>query len=350
MDDVKLRQKNIIALFRSPTFLLRWIGILLSIAFLLWILHSFDLTGVANALQSANYLFLLPAAMVLVLDYIFRSYRWGILFDDRRKVGRSSLFIAYMIGFLANNILPARSGDLVRAYILGQREEISKTTTFATILVERVADLLVTLFLIPVTLIFFPVSEWLTTTAIVIAVVGFTGSAILFLIGRRGRDFVNRIPVHFLSLPIGFRKLFKKLADNFIIGVSGMHTKRKYLAFICYTAMIWILEVCLVWLMAKLFSLPLTFGGALFVLLSIALGMAIPASPGSLGTYEFFATNALILLGVSGGNTLGFALLMHVTTYLGGSFIGVICMIWNSHKLGFPEVAEDKVDIESPPP
>jgi uncharacterized membrane protein YbhN (UPF0104 family) len=158
--------------------------------------------------------------------------------------------------------------------------------------------------------------------------------------------FAKQILGLFTSLPASIRDKCRRLVDNFIIGISGIRSKRKIALFISFTAFVWVLEVSLVWLTARMFSLPLTFGGALFVLLSIALGIAIPAAPGSLGTYEFFATNALILLGVTGGDTLGFALLMHATTYLGGSFIGVICMIWNGRRLGFPNVTGNVVNAD----
>ena len=87
------------------------------------------------------------------------------------------------------------------------------------------------------------------------------------------------------------------------------------------------------WLIAKMFALPLSFGGALFVLLSISFGLAIPASPGAIGTFEFFAVTSLTILGLTGANTVSFALLLHAISFLTSSAIGVICLILSGYKI-----------------
>ncbi len=103
----------------------RWLGILISLALLVWVLRAFDLAEVVRALQAANYLYLLPVLALIVLNFSLRALRWGTVFGDTRVPRWGSLFVAMIIGYLANNILPAWAGELVRAYVLGQREGVA---------------------------------------------------------------------------------------------------------------------------------------------------------------------------------------------------------------------------------
>ena len=82
-------------------------------------LGSYDLANVGRALQSAYYLYLFPIGVAIAVTFAIRALRWGTLFTDERVHHWGSLFISMMIGNLANNVLPARSGDIVRAYVLG---------------------------------------------------------------------------------------------------------------------------------------------------------------------------------------------------------------------------------------
>jgi uncharacterized membrane protein YbhN (UPF0104 family) len=102
-----------------------------------------------------------------------------------------------------------------------------------------------------------------------------------------------------------------------------------------YTGLIWSLELLAVWMIAQAFYLPITVGGIVFVVVAVGLGTMVPSSPGSLGTYEFFAANALALIGVTGGSALSFAFVLHSVTFLGANFLGVACLAWSRQKIGY---------------
>ncbi len=130
---------------KAIQFLGRLLGIAVVLALLAWVLGSFDIANVDRALQSASYIYLFPIGVATAVNFATRALRWGTLLNDEHVHHWDSLFIAMMIWNLANNVLPARSGDIVRAYVLGQRDGTSKTKVMATVIVERVADLFVTL-------------------------------------------------------------------------------------------------------------------------------------------------------------------------------------------------------------
>ena len=322
---------------KTSSKVIRFLGRLLSIvaglALLAWVLRSYDLANVGRALQSASYLYLFPIGGAIAVNCAIRALRWGTLFNDDRVHHWGSLFIAMMIGNLANNVLPARSGDIVRAYVLGQRDGTSKTKVLATVIVERIADLLVTLFFMALMTRFYNVPAWLERAGVFLAIICFIALMAIIIIYQWGMEMVDWF-IRILSfLPKSLLHRLKTIGENFAAGISGLRTRQNILPFIFYTSIIWLLEVTSVWLIAKMFALPLSFGGALFVLLSVAFGLAIPAFPGAIGTYEFFAVNGLALLGLTGAATLSFALLLHVITFLAGSAIGVVCMIWSGYNI-----------------
>src|SRR5438105_4893404 len=116
-------------------------GIIVSLIFLVWALSKEDLGQVGQAILRANYLALLPALLLYFIGVWVRAVRWRILLNPiAPEVGLYETFEVVVIGYMANDVLPARIGELVRAYVLSRREGIRKTGTLATILVERIFD------------------------------------------------------------------------------------------------------------------------------------------------------------------------------------------------------------------
>lgn len=303
-----------------------WLGILISLALLAWVLRAFDLAEVSRALQAANYLYLAPVLVLLVADFALRALRWGTLFGGTRVPCWSSLFVTMMIGYLANNILPARAGELVRAHVLGQREGVAKSMVLATVVVERLADLVVALLLLAIVLLFYPLPAWLGRVGLIVGAISLAASAFLALLNLWGLRLVAWM-VHLLGfLPKRLLSQIEAVGSGFVAGVSGLRSGRRALQFLGCTALIWLMEVANTFLIARAFDLPVTVGDSLFVLLVVALGTMVPLSPGYIGTYEFFGTNALALVGVTGGKSLSFVLMMHAVTFVGASLIGALCL------------------------
>jgi uncharacterized protein (TIRG00374 family) len=294
---------------------------------LIWLLHIFDIAEVGRALKTADYIYLLPLIALVVLNFALRTLRWGTLFGNTNVPSKSNLFVAMMIGYLGNNILPARAGELVRAYVLGKRSGSSKSKALATIMVERIVDLLVVLFLFPVLLFFYPVTRWLAQAGMVMGAIGFAAAAFMASLMIWGPHLLTWTLRRLEFLPKGVLVRIEAVGNDFVAGVHGFRKPRQVLSFLSYTAVIWSMEAVSVWLIARAFSLPLSIGESLFVIMVIGIGMMVPSSPGYIGTYEFFATSALALLGVTGGGALSFALMLHAVTFLGASFLGAACLV-----------------------
>ena len=124
------------------------IGIGVSVFLLGFFALTTDFRRMVDALASANYWFALPAAGMYLVSIYFRSMRWTVMLRHLKPVKTTRVYPVVTIGYMANNILPMRLGELVRSYYLGEREGVSKTAALATVLAERVFDALTLLLMI----------------------------------------------------------------------------------------------------------------------------------------------------------------------------------------------------------
>ncbi|MGO9950880.1 MAG: lysylphosphatidylglycerol synthase transmembrane domain-containing protein [Dissulfurispiraceae bacterium] len=301
-------------------------GFLISFFLLLWTFRTYNFREALLYLPSANYWYLLVVLFLIVINFSLRAMRWGTLFPVQMVRSWSSLFIALMTGYFANNILPARIGELVRVYVLGKREGITKSMTFATIVTERSVDLLVLICLLAVITFFFPFPLWLRNAGRFIGLVGVSCVFLLIVFNVWAKSLLKLMIGRITFLPTNTVDKITIIAEEFIRGASTLGVKKNLLYFGAGTLGIWFLETFTIYLIAHSLAIPLTMGGALFVMLAVGIGSIVPASPGNIGTYEFFAVSSLSLLHISGARALSFVLIMHGVTFLESSLLGAACV------------------------
>ena len=117
-----------------------WLGLAVSAVFLLWALQGLDLQQVAQYLKRGNYLWLIPSVGVYFLAVLVRTWRWDYLLRPLKRIPVKRLFPVVVIGYMGNNIFPFRVGELLRAYVLKRNEQVSISSSLATIVVERIFD------------------------------------------------------------------------------------------------------------------------------------------------------------------------------------------------------------------
>src|SRR5512136_1810601 len=117
-----------------------WLGVLISAACLYWALQGKDFAGLWQALQNAQYLWLVPGVAVYFVGVWVRSWRWHYLLRPLKKIPTRTMFPIVCIGYMGNNIYPARAGEVLRAVILKDRQGVPVSASLATIIVERIFD------------------------------------------------------------------------------------------------------------------------------------------------------------------------------------------------------------------
>lgn len=306
-------------------------GLALTFLFLWLALRNVDRQAVWQALQHARYRFLLPAALCSLAGYGVRTVRWGRVLEPTRRIPFRRLFPVLMIGFATNNLLPARVGEFARAYLLGTKEEVSRSLALATIVVERVCDGLTLIVLMLLTLLLVPLSAADPKLRLVeVGAIAIFGAATLVLLA------LLLFPAAFLRLtqtlarplPRVVAARVEGLLVSFTRGLGALRSRRQLAWIAGLSLLVWLLEggsYAFV-LLAFPFGLRATewLAAAVFLLVFVNLGIMIPAAPGYIGTYQFFATLALGAFGVAPALAFGLALVAHAVQYSLVTGIGLL--------------------------
>jgi uncharacterized protein (TIRG00374 family) len=300
------------------------IGILVSVFFLWLAFRKVDYQELAQALKSANYLWVFPNMALMVFSMWLRAYRWKFMVNPIKKVGLQRLFSSTMIGFMANNILPVRLGEIVRAYSLGSKAGISRTASFATIVLERVFDGFSLLMLLWITLLISPFPDWVKRAGNLTLALNVILLVVLIFLEVKTEPtlkFLNRL-LRFLP-----RKISNQLTELLFKFTTGLKVFRDL------PSMIWILIFSMfIWGVVGIsnyfiflaFDLYPPIQASFILLVMVSLAVMIPASPGYVGTFHFFCIAALGLFGYGKNLALPFSVVLHAAQYIPITLIGLI--------------------------
>lgn len=303
-----------------------WLGILISIVFLYLSFRKVELKEVIEALRDANYFYLFPTLIAIFFTFLFRVYRWRYLLLPTKKVGIASLFSATMIGFMANNILPARMGEVIKVYFLGRRENISKSLAFATVVLERIFDMLIILLFLAVILIISPFPDWVRKAGYFTTVVYLVTVTCLIGLKLQSGRVVGIIQRCLFFLPKRISERIIALLWSFVEGLNVLGKLKYVLMVTFYSLLLWIVSGLTFYFVLFSFGINLPIYVSFFVMIITALGIAVPSAPGFIGNFQFFCITALAIFGVEKNIALSYSILIHVISFIPVTLIGVICL------------------------
>jgi hypothetical protein len=282
-----------------------------------------------------NYFYLFLTAGLQILTLLVRAERWKHILNPIKKIKTSSLFTATVIGFMANYIFPARMGEVIKAYVIGNREQVSKSASFATVVVERLFDgftlllfLIVVIFLYPFPAGFYQ-NRYLNPHNLRIGGLISGGLYLLILVGllmlKNNSDRVTRFLENRCQPHSG--KIWEKLnhiITSFSQGLESLERGRHIGWIIMLSLMLWLLIFASFYIAYPAFGLHLSFFSAVLITVLIAAAVAIPSSPGFIGTFHFACAIGLTLLGVEANKAKSFAILVHAVLILPVVILGLI--------------------------
>jgi uncharacterized protein (TIRG00374 family) len=314
-----------------------WIGFVISLAILYFAFRRIELQQLWKSLQGANYLYLFPVIFIIFVNMALRAVRWGYLLRPIKKIGFFNLFEGILIGFMANNVLPVRMGEFVRAYIIGRSAQIRKSASFATVMVERLFDGLTVLGLLVVVLVFIPLppenivfKQGLQMGGyITIAIYGFTFT-ILFIIKTQTRWFLKVALFFTRPFPSRVAKNGISTIKSFKEGLVSVESSKTMLISFCYSLVIWAVFAYAIYLMGLAFGLKLSVSSTAMVLLAICLAMMIPSTPGYIGPYHASVAYALVFYHIPLEKALSFSLVFHAANYIPITLAGFL-YLWRHH-------------------
>ena len=334
-----------------------WLGFLVTLGLLFLFLWKIDFEETGRALQNANYAYVIPAVLIYFVALWFRSLRWHYLLLHLKVIPTTRLYPVVAIGYLANNILPIRLGELVRAHILGEKEAVSKPATLATILVERVVDGLTLLLLAAIIWPFLPWTDvlkgdegdlnWLWVVLSVLVAILFVGGFLgLFLfassprLGRRLTHVVERLS------PSGIRPKVESFVDLLIEGLGSLRSPRRLLIISLLSAPVWLIESAVYYVVAISFDLDLPFQVILLVTATSNLATAVPSSIGGIGPFEVVAKSTVIAFGVGAEEAAAYAFFVHIVTlWLPVNILGLL-FLWKGN-LSLAQLTRRGIDLSS---
>ncbi|MFQ5826732.1 MAG: lysylphosphatidylglycerol synthase transmembrane domain-containing protein [Dehalococcoidia bacterium] len=305
-----------------------WIGLLITFLFLFLFLYRTDFSEMGGALEGANYIFLLPALLIYFVGVFFRSVRWRYLLKPLGRFSPFRLFPLVVIGFLVNNILPARLGIIARAYILGEREGISKMATGGTMVVEQVFDGVTLLFFIAIIALFgVSLGGVLQNTVYIVAGLFLGALALCFILVSSPRLAPRGVSLLVHVLPQQWRGRTEGWLIRLIEGMGMMRSPGKLLIIFIVSVLVWLSEAGMFYMVAFSFNLGQPFYVLLLATSVSNLAWALLASPGGLGPFDYFSQQTLTFFGVTGAVATAYVSALHLTLLLPVIGLGFI-FLW----------------------
>ena len=339
-----------------------WAGALVSVITLALLVLLVDRRELWHALRTANYLYLAPAIVLYFVGQWFRALRWRYLLSPIAPISVGRLYPVIIIGYMANNVLPARLGELVRAVYLAQRErEVSVPASIATLSVERLYDGLTLLALgavaAPLLLaagLFSDASRAYQSTAIILmvgVVASFAAALVILTALACSRRTVNWFISLTTLLPARFRPLASEVIAGFVEGLATLNSPRKHAALFVSSLPVWIAEAGVYLIVAYSFNLDAYFASFWLLALAVALVTvtsnlitAIPASIGGIGAFEVVAQQTLVGLGVGAATAASYSVAVHLLAlWLPVNLAGLALLLWHNVSLrGLATLPETK--------
>ena len=302
---------------------LRTIAVLaVAVALVALFLHNVDLRGVAREIVRARPQWLALSLASVCLNLIIRARRWQFLLEPLGRTTFNDAFRATAVGFAASTVLPARAGEVIRPYFLArQHDDMSATGAFATIVLERLLDIITVLILLASYVFFFgrdlgaanpalfTAAKWAGATA------GggvFVVLLVLFIVAgdpaRLGRVFARLEQV----VPSTFAGLIARIAEKFAVGLGAIRRPGRLLVALVWSFPLWLSIGLGIWAVAMAFRFAVPFTGSFLLIALLVIGVAVP-TPGAIGGFhEAFRVGATMFYGAPDDAAVGAAIVLHL--------------------------------------
>jgi glycosyltransferase 2 family protein len=308
----------------APRFVIRAVvGIAISILAFALVFRSVDPGVTARILSEAAPGWVLLVAAFLVVDVLVRAVRWRRLLAPIRDVPFGATLAYLLIGYLANNVLPARLGELVRCHYLGDRQGLSRTTALGTVVVERVVDIAVVVAIAAFAIIVLSI-RGLVASAVLVGV----AIVVLLVIALAIGVVAHRIPGAARIAAAAARwprvgELARKLRDG--LAVAGR--PRTLFEALALSVIAWGATLLAFAAAGQAVGIELTIGQASLLAAGVALAAAIPSGPASLGTFELAGVRIAQAFGIAAEPAFAIALLVHATILVITSIGGIVALL-----------------------
>ena len=317
--------------------------IALAIGLLAVFLRNADLSQVWAAVTKARTDLLLLSLALTCGTFVVRAERWQYLLGPLGKTRFSTVFRATVIGFAASAVLPARAGEVIRPYLLARREGLSATAAFATIIVERILDLVAVLLLMAVFLIWFdPGIEARDSKAfqavrfggLMMAPVAVGTLAVMFFMAGHPERLHAWVLKAEAILPARIAAMIARFAQTFAEGFAVVRSPGRLAAAIAWSIVLWVAIASGIWAVSIAFGIAMPFTGAWLMLGPLVVGVAVPTPGGVGGFHEAYRFGATAFFGADNNSAVGAAIVLHAISVGPVIIAGLLFIVQDGLKLG----------------
>jgi uncharacterized protein (TIRG00374 family) len=307
-----------------------WLGVLISV-FFVWIsLRGLRLGEFWDVVKSANYWWIIPGIAVYFVGVWVRAWRWHYLLKPIKEIPTRTMFPITTIGYMGNNIYPARAGEVLRAVILKRREAVPVSASLATIIVERIFDGVVMLAFVFINL---PELAKLTSGSgfvgniqqvALYGTAAFLAALVIFLLAamfptvtaRIGQWFIDRV------LPVRLREKTTGIMHKFLDGLASLRSPLNILMVFVTSVIIWLFETLKYWFVMHAFGFTVSFFALMLMNGIVNLATTIPSAPGYIGTFDAPGIAVLTAYGVDQATAAGYTLTLHAALWIPITLLG----------------------------
>jgi uncharacterized protein (TIRG00374 family) len=313
------------------------LAILISAAFLYWALKGIHYRDVVAELQRVKVLPLLACVLIATSTFVLRIFRWRILLrgDDGSALPPGALWHAIAIGFMANNVLPFRAGEVLRSIAITRLTRTRLTAALSSIAAERLFDGVALVLILTVGLLLSGLPADAAVKGVQVSHIALI-AGVTFTAGLVVAGLVVAFPKpaeRLIQKVVPFPKLADRLVgmiEGVVHGLSVVRSPTRVLAVLAWSVVIWLVNVSSFYVGFQAFGIPLNFAGAMLMQGILAFAITVPTAPGFVGVFEGAIKATLLLYGISDSVAVTYALVYHATTFVPITLLGA----WSLMKTG----------------
>lgn len=285
-------------------------------------LRNVSIQRIEEMIGEVHLVYLLLTPLVVISGLFLRTLRWRMILPQSCELEVYKLFRYFLIGCVVNNIVPGKFGLVTKTYLLSRNEQVSKSTILATFVVERVFDLCAVLVLFCMASFVLPISAPVALAAKIFFFVFHLMLFAIYAVYRQKKSIINIFErmAHYLPKRLkGITGIFERFLSGFMI----LSKKGGILRVVVISLSIWLIACLPLVLLFASLEIPLGYIHAAFILSVISLGIAIPLSPGNIGTLQFFCVYGMMALNIDKHTALLYSLLYHACLFVPTTLLGL---------------------------
>ncbi len=316
-------------------------GSILTIIVFYFLFRHIDFALFFKAIKQMDFHYLIFAIIFYLTSFLVRGFRWKLLLTHIKPISLQELVKIMMAGYAINNVFPLRLGEFTRAYLVGNRNKISRTSSLASIFIERVFDGLSIVLILSITLFFYPFPEKIKFLAVI------TGTGFVFLFAVLLFSAFSSIPIRVITFlerktSVKFQKIWE-LAKKFLAGAHSLKSPKIILKVLLLSFLVWSIELSVYYFTVDAFNINLPFV-AFFLMLSAAnLGMLAAPTPAGLGIFQAAIVSSMVLFSVVYEKAMAVSIVLHFVQIIPVTIIGILWLYFNH--ISIKTVKEEKLDV-----